>query len=106
MWNVNGKALAMTEGDYGIKLPVTINGVTFAASDSVKLTIKSGLNGDAIIEKNYTNIEQNTVQLELTESESASLPVGRYVYVLDWYENGNFMCNVVPSGVFEVVEKA
>ena len=106
MWNVNGIALVMTEGDYGIKLPVTVNGVTFAASDSIKVAIKSGLNGDDIIVKDYTNIVQNTVQLELTEAESAKLPVGRYVYVLDWYENGNFMCNIIPSGVFEVVEKA
>lgn len=104
MWNVNGIQLNMTEGDWGIKLPVTVTGVTFAANDSVKIVIKSG--ETTVIEKEYTNITQNTVNLELTESESALLPVGSYVYRLDWYQDGAFMCNIIPISTFKVVDKA
>lgn len=104
MWNVNGNALNMTEGDWGVKLPVTVTGVTFANNDSVKIVIKSG--ETTIIEKEYTNITQNTVNLELTEAESALLPVGIYVYRLDWYQDGSFMCNIIPISTFKVVDKA
>lgn len=104
MWNVNGLQLNMTEGDWGVKLPVTVSGVTFANNDSVKIVIKSG--ETTIIEKEYTNITQNTVNLELTEAESALLPVGSYVYRLDWYQDGAFMCNIIPISTFKVVDKA
>ena len=104
MWNVNGLQLNMTESDWGVKLPVTVSGVTFANNDSVKIVIKSG--ETTIIEKEYTNITQNTVNLELTEAESALLPVGIYVYRLDWYQDGAFMCNIIPISTFKVVDKA
>ena len=106
MWQVTAQSLSMTEGDWGIQLPVTISGVTFAANDFVSLTIKNQNNGTAIIEKTFANIQNNTVNLELTEAESALLPVGSYVYVLDWFQDGAFMCNIISSAVFKVVDKA
>lgn len=106
MWNVNGQNLTMTEGDWGIQLPVTISGTTLTANDELKFTIKTSINGEAIVSKNYSNISENTVNLELTEAESALLPVGTYVYLLDWYQDGAFMCNIIPSALFKVVEKA
>ena len=104
MWNVNGITLNMTEGDWGVKLPVTVTGVTFTANDSVRIKIQRG--ETTIIEKEYTNITQNTFDLEFTEAESALLPVGSYLYSLDWYQDGAFMCNIIPSGVFLVGDKA
>ena len=106
MWYVNGNDLQMCEGDFGLKLPIKINGVTFTASDEAKLTIKKAVNGDVILTKTFTDITQNTVQFEITEADSALLPVGNYAYSLDWYQNGNFMCNVIPSAIFKVVDKA
>lgn len=94
----------MTEGDWGVKLPVTVSGATFAANDSLKIVIKNG--ETTLVEKEYTNITQNTVNLELTEAESALLPVGSYVYRLDWYQDGAFMCNIIPISTFKVVDKA
>lgn len=104
MWNVSGNSLSMTEGDWGVKLPVTVSGATFAANDSLKIVIKNG--ETTLVEKEYTNITQNTVNLELTEAESALLPVGSYVYRLDWYQDGAFMCNIIPISTFKVVDKA
>lgn len=106
MWNVNGQDLKMVEGDWGIQLPVTVSGTTLTASDELKLTIKTAINGDTIISKTFTDISKNTVNLELTEAESALLPVGTYVYLLDWYQSGAFMCNIIPSAQFKVVDKA
>ena len=104
MWNVNGITLNMTEGDWGVKLPVTVTGVTFTANDSVRIKIQR--DETTIIEKEYTNITQNTFDLEFTEAESALLPVGSYLYSLDWYQDGAFMCNIIPSGLFMVGDKA
>ena len=106
MWNVTGQSLSMAEGDWGIKLPVTVSGITFSEHDALKLTIKTADNGTVLVEKTYTNIQQNTVDMELTEAESALLPVGGYVYLLDWYQDGAFMCNIITSAPFKVVDKA
>lgn len=104
MWVVSGTSLSMAEGDWGVELPVTVSGATFAANDSLKIVIKNG--ETTLVEKEYTNITQNTVKLELTEAESALLPIGVYVYRLDWYQDGAFMCNIVPVSTFKVVDKA
>ena len=104
MWYANGITLNMTEGDWGVKLPVTVTGVTFTANDSLRIKIQR--DETTIIEKEYTNITQNTFDLEFTEAESALLPVGSYLYSLDWYQDGAFMCNIIPSGMFLVGDKA
>lgn len=106
MWVVNGNNIKMAEGDYGIKLPITISGATLAAGDSVRFTIKQHQNGTAIIEKDYSTFSEGAFDFELTESESALLRVGNYVYSLDWYQDGNFMCNIIPTALFRVVDKA
>lgn len=106
MWNVNDTNLQMTEGDYGIELPVTINGTTLASTDSLKFTFKTAVNGEVIMEKDYTNIVDNTADLELTETESALFPAGVYIYTLDWYQSGSFMCNIISGSTFKVVDKA
>lgn len=106
MWAAMGHCLEMTEGDWGIKLPITVKDVTFAANDAVKLIIKNKRNGDAILEKTYGNIADNTINLELTEAETALLPSGGYVYSLDWYQDGAFLCNIIPLASFKVVDKA
>lgn len=106
MWITTGLNLQMCEGDFGIDLPITISGTTFVNTDSLKLIIKDAVNGNTLIEKDYTAISQNTVNLTLTSAESALLPVGKYVYSLDWYQSGQFLCNIIPISVFKVVEKA
>ena len=106
MWYVSENNLQMAEGDYGLKLPVTITGTTFGAGDAVKIIFKDQKNGTTILSKDYGSIQQNTVNLEFTEAETALFPVGTYVYSLDWYQGGNFMCNIIPVGTLKVVDKA
>ena len=104
MWKVIGLNLQMTEGDFGVELPITVSGVTLGAQDSVKFTLKAAPNGETILTKDFTNITGNTVQLLFAENEPP--PVGSYVYSLDWYQSGNFMCNIIPRAAFKVVDKA
>lgn len=103
MFDSVGNNISMCEGDWGIELPITISGVTLGANDSLKITIA---NTAPLIVKEYDNITQNTIRLVLTESESALLPVGTYVYSLDWYQDGTFLCNIIKYGLFLVGDKA
>ena len=105
MWNVNGQDLKMCEGDWGIQLPIKISGTTLAAADEIKLTVKTAVNGDVVLEKTFADIQNNTVNFELTEDETELLSVGTYYYALDWYQDGAFMCNIIPASLYKVVEK-
>ena len=106
MWNVKGYTLEMVVGDFGIDLPVTVTDTTLTASDTIRFTIKDATSGATILEKEYANISENTVQLSLTRAESELFNVGGYVYRLDWYQDGHFMCNIIPFADFKVVAKA
>ena len=106
MWAVNGNDLKMCEGDWGVELPITIGGPTFSANDELKLTVKEKVNGITVFTKTYSNITQNTIVLNITEAETALLKVGVYVYSLDWYQDGAFLCNIIPTALLKVVEKA
>ena len=106
MWSGTSTQLEMVEGDYGLALPFTISGVTFGENDSLKFTFKRTRNGEIVLEKNFNGITDNTVSLELTESESALFKPGMYVFSLDWYQSGSFLGNVISNGVFKVVDKA
>ena len=107
MWVVDGVDLTMTEGDYGIAVPMTIHDVALTASDTFKITVKPGKNQTALIEKEYSEITNNTVQFSLTAAESALLKAGvTYVYSLDWYQEGSFLCNLIPAATIKVVDKA
>lgn len=115
MWDVNNQNICMSEGDYGVAIPMSVSGADFDGSDHMKLTIKKSVNGDTILEKDFTNesgaFEKSGNQsfdfsFVLTEEESALLPVGSYVYRIDWYQSGVFMYNIIPYAPFKVVDKA
>lgn len=105
MWAVLGKDIQMTAGDFGIQLPITISGTTLSASDEILFTLKN-YSYQTVLTKTFSNISQNTVNLTLTAQESEGLTPGIYTYILDWYQDGVFMCNLVPGSVFKVVAKA
>jgi hypothetical protein len=106
MWNVNGTTIKMVEGEYGVDLPLTITGATLTANDEIRLTIKRGRQGNVAVEKSYSDIQDNTINVRLTESESSALRVGKYQYSLAWYQEGFFLCYLIEKGLFEVVDAA
>lgn len=106
MWQATAQNISMAEGDFGIQLPITISGITFVESDSIRITIKDRVNGTTLLTKEYTNIQNGTINLEFTESESALFRVGAYAYSMDWYQSSSFMCNLIQIAEFRVVDKA
>jgi len=105
-WRSSGKNLQFVEGDWGVAEVVTISGFTVSPSDAFKFTFKTKKNGETILEKEYTGLTKNQMELSLTQEESALFPVGSYVYSLDWYQNEQFMCNLIECGGLKVVDKA
>lgn len=104
MTRTDGRNIIITEGDFGIGIPITIVGSNILPDHKLKMTIKSDENKDLII-KEYNNIKNNTFEFELTEEESKKLIVNSYFYVLDWYKDGEFLCNVIKDGCLVVEDK-
>ena len=109
MWEVYGTGLEMTEGDYGVSLPVRVGGATFEADDSLIFTFKAASNGAPVLEKEYeyADINDNVVLLSFDEEETKKFEANHsYVYSLDWYRDEAFLCNIIRRGVLKVVDKA
>ena len=105
MWNVNGKTIKMTEGYYGVELPISVSGAEFTTGDQIKFTLKTAVNGTDILDKTFSDITDNTIKLTLTSAESDLLTPGEYAYSLDWFRSGVFLCNIIATGVFKVEDK-
>ena len=104
MWKADGNNIQMTVGDYGIKLPISVSSITVGQYDEMRFKIAN--QNAAVLELTFSNISDNTIDLELTAEQSAKLRVGSYIYSLDWYQNGSFMCNLIERALFKVVAKA
>ena len=103
MWKVRGNDLQMDEGDFGIALPFIVKGTTLTASDCMRFVFMNGQSGETILEKSFTDIEDNTVNFVLTEAEGDLFPGGAYVYDLEWYQDDVFQCKLIQNGIFKVV---
>ena len=74
--------------------------------EAIHVAVQPLVDGGYVEARYIDGIIENTVNLELTEQDTALLPVGAYVYSLDWYQSGNFMCNIIPYASLRVVDKA
>lgn len=106
MWDYSGNYLSMAEHDFGNDLTIKVKDVTFENGDTLVFDIKTQMNGETILTKTFTSIINNSVVLNLTEEDSAKLPIGTYVYSLDIFRDGVRLCNIIPVGLFRVVDKA
>ena len=107
--NEKTKTLEMIEGDFGLILPIELevdSDETITPEDSFSIKIYKEINGQAIIEKVYNNLENNTINFQLSKEESERLPVGRYFYDLDWFQGNTFLGNIIPKAYISVREKA
>lgn len=96
--------ITMVVDDFGVELPLNFEDITFSANDKLNFVIVK--DGAEIISKVYENIQNNQIKLVITQQETALLPVGKYDYRLDWYQDNAFMDNLAPFGVFAVIKKA
>lgn len=99
------KKIIMTEGDYGISLPLTITGGTISSEDTLKFSIKKCAGDETIIDKKLSNNGENKFELKFTEEETKKLKVGTYTYNIDWFRDGTFMNNIIKKEKFEVEDK-
>lgn len=106
MWRITGTEIRMTEGDWGVDLPVALSGTTATSSDILVLTIKDAINGTQVLELLAGTPTNNVFNFYMTSAESALLTPGELVYSLDWEQPGTFLYNLVPAGPFIVEEKA
>ena len=100
-----GQVITMTEKDYGITLPIKIKGAVCEANDKIKLTIKKDFGAEIILEKTFENIQDNTLNFMLTKEESEKLTPRSYIYILDWYRDEVFLCNIVREGLIQIERK-
>lgn len=103
MWEARATNIQMDEGDYGVALPFTVKGVTLTALDCLRFLFMDGPSGEVIVQKDFSNIQQNKVNFAFTESESALFKAGSYFYDVEWYQDGSFQCKLVQNGIFRVV---
>ena len=97
--------ISMIEGDYGLELPITINGAEIASDETITMTI-SDVAHETKIEKTFTNIADNVINFSLTQNESNQLKsTKKYTYSIDWYKNGEFLGNIINGYEFKVEEK-
>lgn len=108
--------IAMAEGDYGVYLPIEFifdddDTETIASTDTFTITIaKVVRNGvleakEELLSKSFSGVTDNILRIFFTEDESKLLPIGQYVYSLDWYREGAFMNNLIERQVFSVRDK-
>lgn len=98
--------IEMVEGDYGIVLPIIIKNEAITSVDKFSIKIFKEVNTEAIIEKEYRNIKENTINFMLTKEDSNKLKPGKYLYDLDWFQNDVFLSNILRKKKFTVQEKA
>lgn len=98
--------IGMIEGDFGIVLPIEIEGIDIDEEDKFSIKIFKKINEEPIINKIFENITDNTINFELTKNESELLETGCYYYDLDWYQGEKFLSNLVSKALYRVLEKA
>ena len=111
MYKTDGLDIRMTEGDYGIILPIELeveNDETFDTNDYFDIKIYDKLNTEPIINKTYLyrDLENNTIPFTLTEAETSLLKIGVYLYDIEWYQNNVFKCCIVERKTYTITEKA
>lgn len=104
-WNYNEVTgeISITEKDFGVACPITIEDITITEQDQIAFYIKKPGATENIFEKTYSDIQHNKFDLVFAESER--LPVGQYIYLIDWQRDGVFLDNLVDNAIFRVVAK-
>lgn len=108
MLKAENKKIIMTEGDFGITLPLIFKG-DLEESDTIKFIIKKQTNdSNSVLIKDFDNlsIEDNTTtcNLSFTKEESELLKNGYYQYGIKQYRDGKLLNTIVTSNEFDVIK--
>lgn len=105
MLKAENKTIKMTEGDFGLLLPITITGGQISEDETLVFYIKDDKKENLIEPKSYKNIQNNTFDLSFTEEESKLMKSGVYFYYIDWYKENEFLGNIINGKLFKVEDK-
>lgn len=101
-----GTRITMDYGDYGIQLPIDIDGAVFEDTDTMLFELKKSKNSCPIIKKEYTNTSDDNnlfrFFLEFTKKESQAIPPGNYVYYITYLKNGDVRDTIVSGESFKI----
>ncbi len=105
---VTSKNIIMNEYDYGLDLPFYLSG-DILKTDKIIFSIKKSIYQEVdIITKEYTGDDFKEEEkklifnLSFTKEESAKLPAGKYIYIIQQCRGCELHNTIVADGVFEV----
>lgn len=104
MFKIDKKNIRMNEGDYGLKLPMTITNVL--ETDDLMFNIKTCDGSDVFSKKLTYNSTTKKYELEFTEEESNKLEKKRYRYSILQLRDGALQNTIVTDLTFEVISGA
>lgn len=104
MFKIDKKNIRMNEGDFGLKLPMTITNVL--ETDDLMFNIKTCDGSDVLSKKLTYNSTTKKYELELTEEESNKLEKKRYRYSILQLRDGALQNTIVTDLTFEVISGA
>ncbi len=103
MWQASGNCIRMTRNDFGVGLPLSFPETEISEEDTLVFTIKKDAGGPILVSKPFTGIKTRSIEITLTKEETAKLPVGSYVWKVDWFRGQEFLCCLAQPSPFKVV---
>lgn len=80
MLKVRGKSIIASQGDT-LSISIRVPDYAFESTDKIVFGVKQDLEGESILEKQYTNIVGDVVNINILPAEMA-LPIGEYYWDL------------------------
>ncbi len=102
-WDKKTSTITMDAGDFGVGLSCDVKGMTLTATDCLRFRLQDVLTGETLVQKDFTNIQSNHLELVLTKADSDLLPRGIYAYTWEWFQNNILQYALISNAVFRVV---
>ena len=97
------KTFILDNGDYGIGVAIKIQNFEFLEGDTLIFTIRRrNLDREVILQKEFSEFNENSVLLLITEQDAELLKEAIYSYELEIYRNGSFLLTITQNQDFIV----
>ena len=101
MIKIIDKNIEMNEGDFGIKVPITITNIL--ETDDIKFIIKNLDNTEVLTKKLMYNAETKKFEFELTKEDSNKLVKNNYLYSIVQLRNETLKNTIVSNLSYNVI---
>lgn len=93
--------ISFNRGDT-VNLYIQCNDYDFKEGDSLKLMVEK--DGELIIEKTFTTVENNIIYIELTSCETKDMPLGVYNYSLFAFYEKDLVSCIIENNILTIKE--